>query len=347
MAMTRAELDRDALVAWLSEDDPARLATLWEQAEAVRQAHVGPSIRRRGLIEIGNVCERACLYCGLRASRAGVRRYRMTADEILEAAHASAALGYDTAVLQSGEDPAFDLDAMCGIVARIKAETPLAVTLSLGERSEGELTLLREAGADRYLLKLEASNPALFARIHPPAPGRAPTTRVPILHTLRRLGYMVGSGGMVGIPGQTWGDLADDLLAFAELGLDMVGIGPFIPHPETPLGRHAERLMAPMGEQVPASVDVAQRAVALTRLLLPAAHLPATTAIETLGGADARARGLARGANVVMHNMTPWAYRADYDIYPNPARLAAPGPSPAQSSARGASGPPESPSPGA
>ncbi|TNF24503.1 MAG: [FeFe] hydrogenase H-cluster radical SAM maturase HydE [Deltaproteobacteria bacterium] len=316
-------LDRKALVAWLREEDPRRQAALFATADAVRRARVGSHTRFRGLVETGSHCWRSCLYCGLRARRRGLVRYRLTQEQILGAAHEALWRGCDTVVLQSGEDPAFDLAATCGVVRRIKAETGLAVTLSFGELDPTSLAALRDAGADRYLLKLETTSPHLYGRIHPPREADGWRSRAELLRTLRALGYEVGSGGMVGFPGQTWGDLADDLLAFAAHGLDMAGIGPWVAHPETPLGRHAARFAAPEGWQVPATVAVTQRAVALLRLLLPHAHLPATTAVEVVGGAGAQAEGLGRGANVVMLGLTPAPHRAGYDIYPNPARAAA------------------------
>jgi biotin synthase len=313
-------LDREALVGWLREVDEDRVARLFATADAVRRERVGDHTRYRGLVEIGNDCQRACLYCGLGAHRRGLPRYRMSPDEILGAAHEALWRGCDTLVMQSGEDPAFDLERMCGVVRRVKAETGLAVTLSLGELDDDALGALRGAGADRYLLKLETTSPHLYRRIHPAAEGDGWRTRARMLRTLGALGYAVGSGGMVGFPGQTFADLADDLLAYASLGLHMVGIGPWVAHPDTPLGRHAARLSAPPGWQVPATVAMTQRAVALTRLLLPAAHLPATTAVEVVGGAEGQAQSLERGANVVMLGLTPAPHRAHYDIYPNPAR---------------------------
>jgi len=318
-------LDRKALVGWLRETSERRVRQLFRAADATRRENVGTDTRLRGLVEIGNHCGKGCLYCGLRARRAGLPRYRMSPAAVIEAAHQALWRGCDTAVLQSGEDPGFDLEAMCTTVRRIKAETGLAVTLSLGELPDEALAALRDAGADRYLLKLETTSPHLYERIHPPRERDGWRTRARTLRTLRELGYQVGSGGMVGFPGQTYYDLADDLLAYASLGLDMVGIGPWVAHPDTPLGKHAERFAAPEGWQVPATVAMTQRAVALTRLLLPKAHLPATTAVEVVGGAEARSEGLERGANVVMLGLTPPEHRADYDIYPNPARALSPG----------------------
>ena len=222
---------------------------------------------------------------------------------------------------------------MAGIIRRIKSETPLAVTLSLGERTVDEFALWREAGADRYLLRFETSNRALYDRIHPPrcgaaAPGcvldhtRGPllrrgkrvchNDRFALLTALRGLGYEIGSGVMVGIPGQTFDDLADDVLAFQRLDLDMIGVGPFIAHPETPLG-HAE------GGEVPNDTTMTLKVVALARLACPLSNIPSTTALATLDRERGRELGLQRGANVVMPNLTPAEYRALYEIYPGKA----------------------------
>jgi biotin synthase len=306
-------LDQAEILGWLTEDDPARLAELWRRADETRAAHVGDEVHLRGLVEFSNHCVRQCTYCGLRAGNRALGRYRMTEAEIVACAELAVTLGYGTVVLQSGEDDGFDAAWLGGIVRRLKAETPLAVTLSVGERDEAELAAWREAGADRYLLRFETSNPALFRRIHPPRPG-ASCDRIATLRLLRRLGYEVGSGVMIGIPGQTYADLARDLALFRELDLDMIGVGPYISHPGTPL---AQRPIVPGSpEQVPATELMTYKLLALTRLACPRANLPSTTALATVNRAEGRELGLMRGANVVMPNLTPVGYRARYEIYP-------------------------------
>jgi biotin synthase len=195
---------------WLRETDPHRLAPLWRQADAVRRAGVGDDVHLRGLIEISSHCVRLCGYCGLRGPNTSLKRYRMTADEILACAHVAVTLGYGTVVLQAGEDPLLTPDWVVEVVKRIKDATRLAVTLSLGEQSEATLRAWRAAGADRYLLRFETSNPVLFEQIHPPRPGQV-SDRLAQLRVLRDLGYEVGSGVMIGIPGQTYDDLANDI----------------------------------------------------------------------------------------------------------------------------------------
>ena len=198
---TDTPLDRAAVLTWLREDDPRRLEELWQAADETRHRHVGDEVHLRGLIELSNYCVRACGYCGLRAANREIERYRMSADEILVCAHKAREYGYGTVVLQSGEDYGIHTDWMAGVVVRIKAETGLAVTLSLGERPDDDLEVWRAAGADRYLLRFETSDDELYRLIHPDLPGRQ-SDRFAILRTLRRLGYEPGSGIMVGIPGR-------------------------------------------------------------------------------------------------------------------------------------------------
>ena len=309
-------LDQAEILNWLHEENPARLEELWRQADATRRSHVGDAVHLRGLVEISNHCVRQCAYCGLRAGHETLARYRMEADEILAAARQAARFGYGTVVLQAGEDYGITTGWMAEIIRQIKAETPLAVTLSLGERPEKDLNAWREAGADRYLLRFETSDRGLFDAIHPPL-GQQPCDRIAILRRLKQLGFETGSGVMVGIPGQTYESLTIDIALFQELDLDMIGIGPFIPHPATPLG--ADRPAAGGTErqtQVPNTELMVYKAVALTRLVRPDANIPATTALATINQRNGRELGLQRGANVFMPNLTPLKYRRLYDIYP-------------------------------
>lgn len=325
---TRAEILRR-----LRETDEAALQALWREADRVRRECVGDEVHLRGLVEFSNHCVRRCAYCGLRADHREVVRYRMTGEEILECARQAVGFGYGTIVLQSGEDYGATAEWMAEVVRRIKAETPLAVTLSLGERRDEELRLWCEAGADRYLLRFETSNRELYERIHPALPGRA-SDRIALLRRMREIGYEVGSGIMVGIPDQTWEDLAADIALFADLDLDMIGIGPFIPHPETPLGAGARatpsgavpaplprQVSSPPPDQVPNDELTTLKAVALTRLVCPYANIPSTTALATIDRERGRELGLQRGANIVMPNLTPPKYRVDYVIYPGKACL--------------------------
>jgi len=294
------------ILSWLREEDPQRLEQLWRRADEVRRTHVGDEVHLRGLVEISNYCARQCAYCGLRAGNGPLERYRMTVEEILGSARQAVAFGYGTVVLQGGEDAGLTRDWIAGVVRRIKAETPLAVTLSLGERADEDLAAWREAGADRYLLRFETSDQRLFALIHPPLHD-VPSDRVAILRRLKALGYEAGSGIMVGLPGQSYESVARDIDLFRDLDLDMIGIGPFISHPATPLGQ---------GKIPPTPEGIVYKAVALTRLVCPEANIPSTTALATINQRNGRELGLRRGANVVMPNLTPVPYRRLYEIYP-------------------------------
>lgn len=318
-------MDDATLRGWLREDEPAELARLYAAADAVRSATVGPAVHLRGLIELSNACVRACAYCGISVHNRAIPRYRMGREEILDCARRARELGYGTVVMQAGEDPQLTAAFIADLVRTIKSGTGLAVTLSLGERSDADLLRWRQAGADRYLLRFESSNPRLYARIHPEAHGHPPLApdavevpRVAFLRRLQALGYQAGTGVMVGIPGQTWDDLVRDLRTFQSLDIEMIGIGPYIPHPATPLA-HDFAGAAEHGEQVPNTVAMAIRMVALARLLVPDANIPATTAVATLDKANGREDALRAGANVVMPNLTPPAYRALYEIYPDKA----------------------------
>jgi biotin synthase len=298
------------LSRWLSEREPSRLAPLWELADEARRSRVGDEVHLRGLIEISNWCARQCLYCGIRAGNRSISRYRMTNGEIVACAEQARRFGYGTVVLQAGEDDGLTTERVADAVRTIKAATGLAVTLSLGERTVDDLAAWRRSGADRYLLRFETSNVELFDKIHPPQAGKS-QPRVALLRELRRMGYEVGSGVMVGIPGQRYDDLVSDLMLFKELDLDMIGIGPFIPHPGTPLGA-----VTPAEADVPADEITTYKMVALTRLMCPEANIPSTTALATLNLTEGRELGLQRGANVLMPNLTPTTYRAKYEIYP-------------------------------
>ncbi len=306
----------DEIVTWLREENQRQLSKLWSTADAVRRAAVGDDVHLRGLIEISNHCVRQCAYCGLRAGNRALTRYRMTADEILSCAREAVRYGYGTVVLQSGEDPGLSKDVIVDIIRRIKQTTPLAVTLSLGERSDEDFRAWRDAGADRYLLRFETSNPALYRRIHPPRAEHPEADRIELLRTLHEIGYEVGSGVMIGIPGQSHLDLANDLELFRRLDLDMIGVGPFIPHPQTPLATDPDARLSTCADQAPNSELMTYKVVALTRVICPEANIPSTTALATLNRTTGRELALMRGANVVMPNVTPLRYRVRYEIYP-------------------------------
>ncbi len=314
-------LDKNTIIRWLRTDDPTRLQQLWAEADKIRQTMVGPTVYLRGLVEFSNCCVRHCAYCGLRAERRNLSRYRMTKDEIVNTAFQAEELGYGTVVLQSGQDTSVEEDRWLEqVIRRIKEKTSLAVTLSVGEREPAILEDWREAGADRYLLRFETSDERLYRRIHPPG-NEMKYSRLELLQHLRALGYEVGSGSMIGIPGQNYASLADDILLFRELDLDMIGVGPFIAHPETPLAAASSADAGAAQDQVPASELMCYKTIALSRLVCPEANIPSTTALATINRDEGREYGLERGANVVMPNVTPPRYRLHYEIYPNKACL--------------------------
>ncbi|MBF0490703.1 MAG: [FeFe] hydrogenase H-cluster radical SAM maturase HydE [Candidatus Omnitrophica bacterium] len=318
-SMLSQQMSIEHIEAWLRETRNDKLSLLWQTADKVRKDNVADAVHLRGLVEISNHCVRSCAYCGLRAPRKEIQRYRMTADEIITCAHQAAQWKYGTLVMQAGEDYGIKAQWLAEVIERIKKETPLAVTLSLGERSYEEFKLWRNAGADRYLLRFETTDKNLYNYIHPPLAGRS-SDRIAILKDLRTLGYEIGSGVMVGIPGQSYTSLARDIDCFRKLNLDMVGIGPYIEHPDTPLGRNSLcRTALDRKDRVPNDELLCYKAVALTRIVCPQANIPSTTALATINPTDGRELGLRRGANVVMPNLTPFPYRSQYEIYPGKA----------------------------
>ena len=275
-----------------------------ERAFAVRQKHYGNAVFIRGLIEISSYCKNDCYYCGLRASNKNAQRYRLTAEEIITCAENGYALGFRTFVLQGGEDGYYTDELLCGVIREIKARFPdCAVTLSLGERSTESYRLLKEAGADRYLLRHETANEAHYRRLHPPA--LSYENRQRCINDLKALGYQVGVGFMVGSPFQTDEDLANELLYLKKIQPQMVGIGPFIPHGDTPFKDFES-----------GSAELTVFLLSLIRLTLPRVLLPATTALGTVDPIG-REKGIMAGANVLMPNLSPAGVRKKYMIYDN------------------------------
>lgn len=296
-----ADPRHDDIVQVLSRTDTRGIDELFSCADRIRKEQVGDGILLRGIVEFSNFCRKECFYCGLNRRNNHLKRYRLTREEILGAVSMIAHAHIRTVVLQSGEDDGLDAQWLKGIIEEIKARFQIAVTLSVGERSAEEFRLWRQAGADRYLLKIETSSPGLFDSLHAEKGFRQ---RLDALDELKRLGYQRGSGIMVGLPGQSMDALADDLLFMHAHQFDMLGIGPFIPHEHTALGNHTQ-----------GDISLTLKTVALSRILVPRAHIPATTALGSAGG-DYRFEGLRAGANVLMPNFTPHPYRELYEIYP-------------------------------
>jgi len=276
---------------------------LYNYALKTKQAYYGDKVYLRGLIEFSNICRQDCLYCGIRASNAKVERYRLTPEEILGCCDKGYALGYRTFVLQSGEDLWYTEEILVGLINEIKKRYPeVAITLSIGERSVDTYQRLFTTGADRFLMRHETASEELYNKLHPTM--RFEDRRA-CISALKDLGYQVGAGFMVGLPGQTPADLAEDLRYLEGLHPDMIGIGPFIPHSETPLG-----------VEKGGTIEDTLVMVALARLLIPESLIPATTALGTLHP-QGRELALKAGANVVMPIITPTSVRKQYSLYEN------------------------------
>ncbi len=310
-------MDKKEILYWLKETDENRLNYLWEKANSIRKQFVGDEVHLRALIEISNYCVRNCLYCGISIKNKNLVRYRMTEEEILECVAFANKNGYRTIVLQSGEDPVLSAERIAKLIQKIREFADMAITLSVGEQDGATLKLWKEAGADRYLLRFETSDEKLFQKIHPSAHGKRLQYRINQLRTLKELGYEAGGGVMVGIPYQTYESLAQDILLFKELDLDMIGVGPYIPHPDTPLGREfLDNYRLDKEKFVPNNELMTYKVLALTRIVCPDTNIPATTALATVNTSKGRILGLQRGANVIMPNITPPKYKKLYELYP-------------------------------
>lgn len=295
----------DGELRQLIETDDTQLAELLRRyADEARQKHYGKKVFLRGLIEISSYCRNDCLYCGIRRSNTCAERYRLSREEILSCCENGYGLGFRTFVMQGGEDMYFTDDFMCGVISEIKEKYPdCAVTLSLGERSYDSYKRLKEAGADRYLLRHEAADEKLYSRLHPSE--LSFSTRRECLFNLKELGYQVGAGFMVGAPYQTTESLISDFRFLQELSPQMIGIGPFIPHHSTPFK-----------DEKGGTLELTLRLLGILRLMFPKVLLPATTALGTIAP-DGREQGLKTGCNVVMPNLSPVKVRKKYDLYDN------------------------------
>ena len=297
-------LDVPDFAALLRFSDAKSDGILREAAVRARKPVYGNRVFTRGLIEISSFCKNDCLYCGIRRSNKNADRYRLTPEEILACAEEGYALGFRTVVLQGGEDGYYTDALLCGLIDKMKTAHPdCAVTLSLGERSRESYQALFDAGADRYLLRHETATKAHYRQLHPPA--MSLDHRLRCLYDLREIGYQVGAGFMVGSPFQTAEDLARDLCFIRDFQPDMCGIGPFIPHRDTPFAAY------PAG-----TLDETLRLLSMIRLLKPNILLPATTALGTIDP-QGREKGILAGANVVMPNLSPVGVRKKYALYEN------------------------------
>ncbi|WP_295067849.1 [FeFe] hydrogenase H-cluster radical SAM maturase HydE [Ruminococcus sp.] len=301
---TTGDLDDSELKSLIETDDEAAAKLLREKADKVRQKHYGKKVFLRGLIEVSSYCKNDCLYCGIRRSNKDADRYRLSREDILSCCENGYELGFRTFVMQGGEDGTFTDDFMCDVISEIKSKYPdCAVTLSLGERSYESYKRMKEAGADRYLLRHEAASEELYSQLHPE--GMSLENRKKCLFELRELGYQVGAGFMVGAPHQTTEHIIADLRFLQELQPQMIGIGPFIPHHNTPFA-----------EEKGGTLELTLRLLGILRLMFPKVLLPATTALGTIAP-NGRELGLQTGCNVVMPNLSPVKVRKKYDLYDN------------------------------
>ena len=298
----------DELSGMLASADEGLWREIFAAAREVKAKCGKAETLPRGLIETSNVCAKDCLYCGIRKGNAKVPRYLIPEEEVAACIEEARRRGYPAVAFQAGE---VESEANTAYYERLLAKCRgLEVTLSLGEQTEEAYRRWKDAGAMRYLIRIETSNRELYAKIHPTECSFE--RRLGCVRTLKRLGYVTGSGVMIGIPGQTTGDLANDIVFYGEENLDMVGMGPYVPNGDTPLGIEVEE----RGGGGRRRLDLALRMIALTRLYLHDVNIVAATALEALDHEGGRNRGIEAGANVVMPVLTPGKYRRGYDLYP-------------------------------
>ncbi|QEK11579.1 [FeFe] hydrogenase H-cluster radical SAM maturase HydE [Crassaminicella thermophila] len=294
------ELSFEDIVRLLKTERKAEMDALFDAADRMRKEIIGDTVDIRGAIEFSNICRKDCKYCGVRKSLNDLKRYRMSEDEIMDVVHQIHKIGLQTVILQSGEDLWWTPEKIVSIIKRIKKETGMRITLSIGERPKEEYALYKKMGADNFLLKIETTNKDIFKFIHPDDDFNI---RKQCSSWLRELGYLNGSGNIIGLPGQRVEDIARDIIYFKEMGINMIGIGPFLPAKGTPFEKYP-----------PGSVDMTLKAVAVTRIVCKRVFLPATTALATLDP-DGQTKALKAGANTIMLINTPVKYRYNYQIY--------------------------------
>ncbi len=296
------DYSRDEIIYLLNLKDTRDIHKLYSRAQEITNEYFGNMVYLRGVIEFSNYCSEHCMYCGLREENLILPRYRMTAEEILQTSKNIYNSGIRTIVLQSGQDSFFDTDLVSYLIYSIKRQFDVAITLSLGQRNFEEYKTWKIAGADRYLLKHESANPKLYATYHRKA---KLDDRIQHLKYLKRIGFQLGSGNMVGLPLQTVEDIADDILLCRELDVDMAAFGPFIPANNTPYQNKKA-----------GSTELTLKTIAVTRLVMRSSHIPSTTSLDSID-TFGREKGLAAGANVIMPNFTPHPYREKYLVYKN------------------------------
>jgi biotin synthase len=304
-------LNKEQIIDLLKSKGEERTALL-KKSQQVKNDVLGNKVYFRGLIEFSNICSKDCLYCGIRKNNSNVMRYEATNEEILEACTFAWENKFASVVLQSGEvsSPAFvkRVDALLKKIKQV-SNNELGITLSCGEQTRETYLRWKKSGAHRYLLRIESSNPELYYKIHPNDKKHSFEKRLEALRFLKETGYQVGTGVMVGLPFQAYDDLANDLLFFKELDIDMCGMGPYIEHEDTPLFEHRGLLMSKQER-----FDLTLNMIAVLRLLMPDINMAAATALQAIDPTG-REKALTFGANVIMPNLTPTAYRKDYQLY--------------------------------
>ncbi len=296
------ELEKGEIVYLLATDKKREIDTIFAAADRIRKETVGDVVEIRGAIEFSNYCRKNCKYCGIGGKNSEVKRYRMSEEEIMEVVEYLQSIGLRTVILQSGEDPYWTTPKIVGIVRRIKEATGMRITLSVGEKSYEDYAQFKDAGADNFLLKIETTNRDIFKEIHPDDDY---DRRLQCSKWLKELGYINGSGNIIGLPGQTVEDIAGDIEFFRDMGINMIGIGPFIPAK----GSAYEKLS-------PGDIALTLRTVAVTRIVCKKVYIPSTTALASLSK-DAQVWALNAGANTIMLINTPKEYRSSYNIYDN------------------------------
>lgn len=306
---------KENIIELLEEKDQNRVQQLYDDAFRTKIDNVGNKVYLRGLVEITNICRKNCLYCGIRRDNPSNDRYEIDIEDVIPAARFAYEQGYGSMVIQGGErhDKKFrdKITSILKEVRKISSESPLGVTLSLGEQPFDVYKEWFEAGAHRYLLRIESSTQELFEKIHPVDESHSFQTRLTALKDLRRAGYQVGTGVMIGLPFQTLEHLADDLLFFKSFDIDMCGMGPYLEHSQTPLYQYKD-LLIPKEERLELSLKM----VAILRLMMPKINIAATTAMQSIDPAG-REKAILAGANVIMPNLTLTEVRGDYSIYEN------------------------------
>lgn len=306
---------KENIIELLGEKDQNRVQQLYDDAFRTKIDNVGNKVYLRGLVEITNICRKNCLYCGIRRDNPSNDRYEIDIEDVIPAARFAYEQGYGSMVIQGGErhDKKFrdKITSILKEVRKISSESPLGITLSLGEQPYEVYKEWFEAGAHRYLLRIESSTQELFEKIHPVDESHSFKTRLTALEDLRRAGYQVGTGVMIGLPFQTLGHLADDLLFFKSFDIDMCGMGPYLEHSQTPLYQYKD-LLIPKEERLELSLKM----VAILRLMMPKINIAATTAMQSIDPAG-REKAILAGANVIMPNLTLTEVRGDYSIYEN------------------------------